>query len=125
VKYLSARDILVMHALVIDKTGGSHGVRDVGLLVSAAERPKAMFGRKYLYKTVFEKAAALLESIAMNHAFVDGNKRTALISTARFLDMNGYTFTATNKHAATFVLKIVRRRPDIETIANWLEAHTK
>ena len=60
---LTAEEILILHALVIDETGGSHGVRDAGLLQSIAERPKTAFGGKEMYRGVFNKTAVLLESI--------------------------------------------------------------
>ncbi len=85
-RYLSAEQVLFIHARVIDETGGAHDVRDIGLLQSAVARPKATFGGKDLYADVLSKAAALVESLARNHPFVDGNKRTAIISTGIFLE---------------------------------------
>ncbi len=76
-KYLSAEQVLFIHSRLIDETGGSHGIRDTGLLQAAVERPKATFGGKDLYPDIFYKAAALLESLIKNHPFIDGNKRTA------------------------------------------------
>lgn len=75
----------MIHAKIIDETGGAHGIREIGLLVSATERPKASFGGTELYPTLFPKAAAYLESLARYHVFVDGNKRTSIAASNRFL----------------------------------------
>lgn len=124
-KYLGAQDILVIHAFVIDGTGGAHGVRDVGLLQSAAERPKMRFGGKELYKGVFAKAAACFESLAKHHVFVDGNKRTAVTSAARFLAINGIELIASNGELEIFTLRVVEEKLEIEAIAAWLKSHSK
>ena len=70
-KYLTPKDILAIHNEIINKTDGSHGIRDVGLLISLTERPKAIFGGKEFYKTVFKKAAVYLESLVKYHVFLD------------------------------------------------------
>lgn len=124
-KYLTAEDILVIHALIIDETGGSHGVRDVGLLASLTERPKAKFGGKEQYKGVFNKAAVYLDSVARYHVFVDGNKRTAIAASARFLFLNGYELVATNKEVERFVLRAVMKQPEIKDIASWFKSHSE
>jgi len=81
--------ILHLHELSIIEFGGSHGLRDEGLIESAVARPYQTFGGEDLYQTVYEKAAALVQSIIINHPFVDGNKRTALATCLVFLDENG------------------------------------
>ncbi len=93
-KYLPAEQILFIHAGIIESTGGAHGVRDAGLLRSAAARPRATFGGKDLYADVFLKAAALAESVARNHCFIDGDKRTAIASAGLFLLLNGHQLEA-------------------------------
>ena len=102
--YLTAEQILFIHARVIDETGGAHGVRDVGLLQSAAARPKATFGGDELYPDIFSKAAALMESLARNHPFLDGNKRTAVTATGLFLQINGLLLEAPQKTFERFAL---------------------
>lgn len=124
-KYLTAQEILVLHARVVDETGGLHGVRDVGLLASTIERPQMRFGRKELYRGVFVKAACYFESIARNHAFLDGNKRTAVIVMARFLVMNGYELNATNREVVSFVLRMVNSKADLQEISAWLKRHSR
>lgn len=124
-RYLAAEDILVLHDRVIEETGGAHGIHDLGLLIAAAERPRTSFGGKELYPNTFLKTAALFESIARNHAFVDGNKRTAVLAAARFLFINGYALTATNPELERFVLTAVVKKRSIEKIAAWLKRHSR
>lgn len=76
---IELRDVLNIHNILIDKFGGSKGVRDQGSLESAINRPFATFDNQDLYPTPWDKAAAILESILINHPFVDGNKRTAYV----------------------------------------------
>src|SRR3989344_2210024 len=118
-KYVSGEEILILHSELIDETGGSHGVRDAGLLISIAEKPKMQFGGKELYKGIFKKAATYLESLAKFHIFIDGNKRTAITVGARFLFLNGYELTATNKEVEDFVIEVVIKKLDLKTIADW------
>ncbi len=124
-RYLTPQDILVVHSEVIDVTGGSHGIRDIGLLISATERPKSSFGGKELYKSIFEKAAAYLESLASHHVFVDGNKRTAITVSARFLFLNGFELKVSNKELEYFVLRVVVSKLDIAAIAKWLKGNSR
>ncbi|MFK3729639.1 type II toxin-antitoxin system death-on-curing family toxin [Streptomyces sp. NPDC088090] len=85
--YLSAEDVLVIAGYAVDDQ--AIVVRDAGLLESAVHRPSAaMFGEE-AYPGLVDKAAALLQSLAVNHPFVDGNKRTAWLSCVTFLAMNG------------------------------------
>ena len=72
-------DVLKLHEASINDFGGANGIRDLGLLESAIARPFQTFGGEYLYLTAFEKAAALGESLIINHPFLDGNKRTGII----------------------------------------------
>lgn len=123
-KYLTPQDILVVHSEIVDATGGSHGIRDIGLLISATERPKTSFYGKEAYQTVFEKAAVYVESLESYHVFIDGNKRTGIAASARFLFMNGYEFTATNKALENFVLRVVTKKLTIPQIAKWFKENS-
>jgi death-on-curing protein len=86
-RYLTVEEVLEINAEVI---GGGHALRDLGLLESAVARPQASAFGADAYPDLASKAAALLHSLVLNHAFVDGNKRTAVLSTLVFLDLNGY-----------------------------------
>ena len=124
-QYLSAQEVLILHARVIEETGGLHGVRDVSLLESACGRPKAGFGGSELYKTLFQKAVALLHSLASNHPFLDGNKRTAAIAAARVLYINGYDLEVSQKSLVAFMINVAIGKLDVVDIAEWLKKHSK
>lgn len=125
VKYLTVKDVLLLHNLAIDETGGSHGLRDLGLLESAVAQPQASFDGEDLYPTILQKTAALIRSLLMNHMFVDGNKRTAMLSGMTFLELNGYQFIAEQKEIVRFALKIENEKLPVDDIASWLKVHTK
>jgi death-on-curing protein len=122
-QYLTAEQVLFIHARLIDETGGSHGVRDVGLLASAVARPQATFEGNELYPTLFLKAAALMASLVQNHPFLDGNKRTGITAAALFLQRNGWRIMASNKELEQFTFQVTIERPALETIAAWLAAN--
>ena len=124
-KYLKAEDILVIHSEIIDQTGGLHGVRDSVLFASIIEKSKLRFDGKDLYKGVFKKAAVYLESLVHYHVFLDGNKRTGAVSTARFLFINGCELVATSKDFENFVMKVTVEKLDLEIISAWLKKHSR
>ena len=124
-EYLTVAEALLLHARLIQRTGGSGGVRDVGLLESALSRPQATFGGQELYPDLWGKAAALMQSLIQNHPFVDGNKRTALAATGIFLELNGHTLTAGNEEALEFTRQVTRGRITLQEMAGWLEAHSQ
>ncbi|MEK7143698.1 MAG: type II toxin-antitoxin system death-on-curing family toxin [Patescibacteria group bacterium] len=124
-RYLSAQDILILHALLVDETGGSHGIRDIGLLQSIEHKPKSSFVEKEPYPGVFLKAAILLEAIANYHIFVDGNKRTAFVAAAHFLAVNGYEIMATNKDVEKTILSVAEKRLSVEKLSFWLKKNSK
>lgn len=123
-RYLTVEQVLFIHARLIAETGGSHGVRDLGLLQSAVARPQASFEGEELYPNVFGKAAALLESLANNHSFLDGNKRTAITAAALFLLYNGYRLTASNEEVVTFMMSVAQGKLPFEAIIDWLNQNT-
>lgn len=123
--YLSAEQVLFIHSRLITETGGTHGVLDLGLLQSAVARPQATFDKRELYPVLFSKAAALLESLVGNHAFIDGNKRTAITSAGLFLRTNGYRLVADNKQLEAFTLQCAQRKISLEQMAFWLESHAE
>ncbi len=124
-KYLVAQDILVIHALIVDEIGGTHGLRDLHLLQSLVERPKSSFGGKEMYATVFEKAAVYVESLARYHVFVDGNKRTSIAVAGRFLWMNGYELIASDQDVELFVLRVAQKQVVWEDIIEWFKKNSK
>ena len=123
--YLTAEQILFIHYRLVSETGGAHGVRDLGLLESAVARPRQTFDNKELYKNVFEKAAALLESLVNNHPFIDGNKRTGIACTVLFLRQNGIVFSAKNAELEKFTLRVASSKVKQSEIAKWLKNHSR
>ena len=124
-KYLTVKDVILLHDLAIENFGGSHGIRDFGLLESAVMRPHASFGGQDLYKTIFLKVAALLHSLLLNHMFVDGNKRTAMFAAMTFLELNNYVFNASQKEVVKTAMWIENQKPSLEEIASWLKKNSK
>ena len=110
---------------MVKKYGGREGVFDFALMHSAIERPKATFGGKELYPTIFDKAAAMIHSLIQNHPFADGNKRTALAITVRFLHLNGYKLIHPTKETIDFALRIQKKKTTFEQISSWLRKHSK
>ena len=89
-EFLTLDDVLLILDEQLGAYGGIHGIRDQGLLESAVMMPQASFGREYLHQNLFEMAAGYAFHIAENQPFLDGNKRTALVSALVFLDINGF-----------------------------------
>ena len=114
--FLTVADVEAIHEEVLKHSGGSAGIRDRGALESAVHRPQ--FG---YYADLIEEAAALLESLTMNHPFVDGNKRTALASVETFLDYNDYTISAGSHEIFDFFMKNLKTNTfRFPVILEWL-----
>lgn len=122
--FLTISQVLFIHDQMVRRFGGSHGIRNLGLIESAVARPQATFGGKYLYKSIFDKTAALLQSLLKNHAFVDGNKRTALTSAGVFLKKNNYKLTNNHKEEVEFAIKVDNGNLSVEKISEWLKEHS-
>lgn len=121
VNYLTLPDVLAMHIVLIKRYGGSDGVRDMGSLESAVARPQSGY-----YKDVIESAAALFESLAINHPFVDGNKRVAFAATDVFLRINGYRFSLNSKEIYEAMMTFFDTGTfKVATIEPWLRKNVK
>ncbi len=117
--YLTVAEVLAMHADQIERYGGSHGVRDPGLLEAALFRPQTGY-----YADLIEEAAALWESMSQNHPFIDGNKRTAFAATYTFLAINGARLTADARETQDFVLGLYEGNQfTFDKLVPWLRAH--
>src|SRR5579859_3417760 len=114
-----------MHTVAVTEFGGLQGIRDGGLLESALARPLATFGGKNLNDTPFKRAAALAESLVLNHGFVDGNKRTAMYAMAAWLERKGYVFEAARGELRDLALTIASHQLSTEQIAGWLAERSK
>ena len=123
--YLSAEQLLFLHARLVDETGGSHGVRDLNMLLSALGRPGASYDNRDLYPNIYTKAAALMDSLIRNHPFLDGKERTGIAAVAIFLRMNGYQLNATNTELEEFALEVAQSKHHTEDMAGWFQMHTQ
>ena len=116
VQYLSVDEVLEIHTAVIERFGGSDGVRDKGLLESALYRPQSGY-----YADLAEMAAAMFESLIINHPFNDGNNGVAFFSTDEFIILNGYNIFIDPIAANYFLMKrFASNTCDLEHIGPWL-----
>ena len=114
-------EVLVLHADQIQRFGGATGLRDMGALESALLRPQMGY-----YDNLIEEAAALLESLAMNHPFVDGNKRVAFVVTEVFLQMNGSFIDCESEEAYRHFMHLFETNSfRFAQLREWLEEHVK
>ena len=121
---ISFKEVEQLHQILIDKFGGSHGVRDKSALESAIVRPFQTFDGKELYPSILEKAASLIESILINHPFIDGNKRTGYTLLRLFLIQNGLDISASQDNKYVFVINIASGTLKYEGIVSWLKSNT-
>ena len=117
--YPTVDEIIGAHARLIDKFGGSLGIRDRGALESAVARPQTGY-----YDDLIQEAAALWESLSQNHPFLDGNKRIAITATAAFLRVNGYRLAFNDLEAYQFLIELYETgRMRFAELETWLRAH--
>lgn len=120
VYYLDLEDILALHERQIEAFGGAPGIRDAGLIEAALARPQSGY-----YRDRIEEAAALWESLTMNHGFIDGNKRVGFAATYVFLRINGLLINASVKSTHKFVVgKLEAGMFNKDVLEQWLRKHT-
>lgn len=124
-RFLSFEQILLLHKLQIDEYGGSHGLRDEGLLLSALAQPESGFGEEYLHKNLYEMAAAYLFHLVSNHPFHDGNKRIAALAASVFLEINGIEIVANEDEFEVLVLQSAQSKKTKEEIAIFFQKNSK
>jgi death-on-curing protein len=117
-------EVIELHNEIIGVSGGGSGVRDEGLLLAALARPYATFDQIDLYQAVIEKAAAIFESIVINHPFMDGNKRTAYLLMRLLLREDALDVTATRIERYNFVIAASMGEIRFDEIKTWLEINT-
>lgn len=121
----SLEEVIHFHDQAIERYGGSKGIRDFGGLDAALHRPWQTFAGEELYPTCFEKSAAILESIILNHAFVDGNKRIAFLLCESLLEHSGYTIEAETEIIYQFLVSVATGDLNFESITDWLRLNTQ
>ena len=122
---ISVKEVELIHKTLIDKFGGSPGIRDISILYAALARPFQTFSNTELHPTLAHKAAALIESILINHPFIDGNKRTGYIVMRMFLLKNGLDIEASQEEKHNFVISIASGKIKFNDILDWLLKHLK
>jgi death on curing protein len=117
--YLTVAEVIAIHHHQIDEYGGVHGLSDQGSLESAVFRPQTGY-----YISLSEEAAALLESLVNNHAFLDGNKRVGFAATHTFLLMNGFDLDMSSKTAFEFMMKaLADGKFRFALLSDWISGH--
>lgn len=124
VVYLTAVQVLFIHARLLAETGGAPGVRDLGLLESAIARPRATFDGQDLYPDLYAKAATLMVGLVNNHPLIDGNKRVGVTAAALFLVRNGLQLRAYNEELEQVTLEVAQGRLTVDQTAGWFRRHT-
>jgi death-on-curing protein len=122
---ISIKEVEEIHKTLIRLFGGSDGIRDFESLESSLSRPFHTFNKKELHQSPINKAAALIESIVINHPFVDGNKRTGYVVMRSFLIANGFDIKASQKEKYDFVINIASGKIKLEQIIEWLKKHVE
>ena len=120
---LSKDQILLLHEELIDATGGSHGLKDEGLLESALASPFQSFDGQDLFPSVYQKAARLGFGLASNHAFIDGNKRIGAHAMLVFLLLNGVEIEYSQEELIYLFLGIANGEKDYPDVLNWIVSH--
>src|SRR5262245_51747912 len=122
-RYLTLEEVLELHRLALEQSGGLGGVRDLGGLDSALAQPQMTFGGQELYPELADKAAALGFSLVCNHPFVDGNKRVGHAAMETFLVLNGWELAADVDEQEQVVLRLAAGGLTREEFTAWVRSH--
>ncbi len=122
IRYLTREEVLELHRLVVEQSGGLTGIRDIGGVDSALAQPQLTFGGQELYLDVAEKAAALGFSLVCNHPFLDGNKRVGHAAMETFLILNGWELTARVDEQEQVILQLAAGNLNREKFTAWVQS---
>lgn len=122
-RYLSLGDVLDIYRQIIQQSGGSAGIRDVGALESSVAQPRMTFGGADLYPTIAEKASALCFSLIKNHPFIDGNKRVGHAAMETLLLLNGFEINANVEEQEKAILGLAAGEKSREEFTVWVCDH--
>ena len=125
IRYLGLAEVLRLHAAIIVRTGGSDGLRDLGMLESALGQPRQTFGGEDLYPTLAAKASAIGYSLIMNHPFIDGNKRIGHAALEAVLMLNGHELVADVDAAEAEILAVASGDRTREDLERWVADHMR
>lgn len=123
--FLTLIEVMAIHQDQINNYGGSLGVRDQGMLEAALAQPESSFGGSYLHPDIYTMAAAYLYHLAMNHPFIDGNKRVATVSALVFLEMNDHELDVDEKLLEEIVFKVASGNLSKEELVSFFRKYTK
>jgi death-on-curing protein len=123
IRYLTLEEVLELHRLVLEQSGGLDGVRDLGGLESALAQPQMTFGGQDLYPSLAEKAAALGFSLVCNHPFVDGNKRIGHAAMETFLVLHGWELASGVDEQEQVILRLAAGGMKREEFLEWVRSH--
>lgn len=111
-EFLALEDVLEIHEMQLIRYGGGDGLRDRGLLESALAQPRATFDGEFIHNDLFAMAAAYLFHIVSNHPFIDGNKRTGLLSALVFLELNGISIEGESEALHVLTMAVAEGHAD-------------
>ena len=121
--WITADDVIQIHSLVIQRSGGMDGLRDRASLEAAISAPMQSFGGEDLYPTIVEKIARLGYGLASNHAFVDGNKRIGAMMTQLLLKWNGFQMSLNSGELADMFIAIADGSAKESDLLDWIQEH--
>jgi death-on-curing protein len=124
-RFVTTDEVLRLHRHQIDIYGGSHGLRDAGLLDSALAQPQAAFGGQYAHDGLAAMAAAYLFHLAMNHPFFDGNKRISVATAVYFLEINGIDFDVDPVEMGDLTLAVAAGQKGKDDAIAYFRSHVK
>jgi len=119
----TTENVVLLHQKLIEASGGSAGVRDIGLIESAVNRAKAAFSGVEAHPGIVAKAAAVGCGLTQNHGFVDGNKRIGMAVLLLILRRNGVHLSYTQDELVALGLAVAQGDADLEKVQNWIEQH--
>jgi len=122
-RYLALGEVVALHRAILESSGGEQGIRDLGALESALAQPRASFGGTDLHASLHAKAAALGFSLALNHPFIDANKRVAHAAMETFLILNGSELVTTVDDQERLMLDLAAGTVTREQLTEWIEKH--
>lgn len=117
--FLTVEEVIDFHTEIINEFGGAHGIREMGLLISAIEMPKAAMFGEFLHPSIYDKTAAYLYHIVCNHPFVDGNKRSGLAAALTFLEVNAVALKYDEYQLEELVVQVAIGKVNKKTIADF------
>lgn len=124
IHFLPEEVVIIIHSDLLERYGGKAGIRDIALLQSALAQPKVTVGRKFVHKSVFDKAAAYGFHLCKNHPFIDGNKRVAFVLMDLFLQRNGWEIVANEEDAYSLMIDLSSGKVSKIELSSWLKNHS-